>query len=278
MAETRRTENLQRQSLTRTTDWADRLVEKWNAEYKFKDTFENGNNKWRYHIQYNQAYDRGSPALSGLNSMRGRSLALSTSNDQSEQVMLRKSRGGFMLPEGVKWIVMGYECSVHSWWKYGLYRFWFTLDLQKENTRHWFKIAHEWSNNGTNLIDNRWMVDLNTADTESFTYFETAGIKNAAGTAVADDQQIIPWNEPPKNMFFNFAMVINAETMNYHRMYCNDREYNMEGLTLGTGASLSTDYYNGLNQMVILQNRSTGTTLMSGLEMDLAFTAFSYAG
>lgn len=282
MSRTRRAEQLPRQFFGKHTNWADRLMARFGAVPVLYDTYEEDSGSSHYHIQYNQAFDRGTPVTTNRNSVRGGSQYLSTSNDQNEQVMLRMTRGGIVLPDDVRYVVMCYEFAPHSWWKYGLYRFWFTFDIQKGDNRKWFKIAHEWSNNGINLIDNRWMVDTVGNDTQDFDYFEDVGVLNSEATALCDDKQILPWNEPPKYMFNTATVVLDMDTMNYHRFICNNREFsfknknNEQVFSMTGGTSLGDDYYNGMNLMTILQNRGSGSTLMSGLNVDMTAVGFVY--
>lgn len=235
-----------------------------SAKIEFDDVFTSPEGKardrgWHYHDQANSAVLRPSPQFSII-SARGKSLALVTDNAQETKTVARKSPGTRQLPYHTKKIILGVEWAWHSWWLYGMFRVMFSLDTQVGlDKRDWYKIGYVRSINGSSS-DNKWQYCATGADTPTWTDITGATFTSA-------------WNEPYKPTFGTAFFVFDVENRRYEKLWTNGEAIDLTGLAMANTGDDLAEYPDCYNTYMQCENRSTGSTLMSGLYLDRVLVA-----
>lgn len=207
-------------------------------------------NNAHFHNQFNLSVKRGTPELSDAGYFGGWCFENSTDNTQGAQTWLRGSQGGLTLPATANYLIIFADWSWHSWWLYGLYSANFGVDFELANTTFRFWPKWRWVRSIAGVggpADNKWQFDSSCSDTPTWTDVPSGG-------------QVIPWNEPYKNMWGRFAAVfkINGGTSIYQKFYSQETAFDLSGQTIGSDTVL-TEYQGGINQMFWSENRVAGT-------------------
>lgn len=251
-------------------DILDVIVDNYKAVMVYKDDFSAGDLRgWR------EQFDSSSPGRVGITltdeaRLGAYSLLLHTRPANSDEAWMRK---GVQVPPNVKKIIKGCYFMYHGVNVNTPHHFQFDFDYQKGDGSNHMQSGSP-SGNGRHYFSVRYL-NYDSALRQKL-QVNTGTPVSPAWTDVPNGYVPIGWNESEKPLLNYIAMVFNATTNAYEKIFINGLELDLKtaNLIAADGASL-LNYDGGAIDINIIANRSDAPT-EAQMQVERPFLAYVF--